>query len=113
MSIETTELQERDTCAAVVITTLETARAAISRLGEAAPTGAVRGLDIALAGLDFSGTAMAQVADDLKFRASNLHHGDSYRRQCAHALTLAAALLDIFLESQREPKAADFRSGAG
>jgi hypothetical protein len=100
MSIETTELQESDTCAAVVITTLETARAAIAGLGEAAPVGAVRGLDIALAGLDHTGTALAQIARDLKLRASNLNRGDSYGRQCAHALTFAAALIDVFLESE-------------
>lgn len=100
MSIETTELKERDRCAAVVIPTLETAHAAIAGLGKAAPTGALRGLDIALTGLNRPATSMAQVARDLKLRARNLRRGDSYRRQCADALTSAAALIDIFLEDR-------------
>ncbi len=92
MSVETPELQrESDARAAVVITTLETARAGIAALGEAAPTGALRGLDIALAGLDHPARTMTQVKDDLKFRARKLLREDWYRRQCAHALTFAAA----------------------
>lgn len=100
MSVDTTEIQENEICAAVVITTIETARSAIAGLGKAAPAGAVRGLDIAIASMDRPGTPMGQVADDLRFRACNLHIGDSYQRQCAHALAFATAFMEIFLERE-------------
>lgn len=100
MRTETAGLQESDTCVAVVITTLEAARAALAVLGKAAPTGAVRGLDIAISALDPPHGAMSQVVDDLKVRASHLQREDWYRRQCAHALTVAAALIEIFLEGE-------------
>jgi hypothetical protein len=97
MSIDTTERRESDACAIAVKAMLETAQAAIAGVGNAAPNSAVRGLDIALAGLDYPETDLAPVARDLKFRACNLNRGDSYRRQCVHALTFAAALIEIFL----------------